>query len=434
MNPIESLERVKTTLARQYADAQAVLAADYLERARSIAPLVEREADATERGAMITKAVHEAFVATGLYWMVLPRELGGAELGGRGGFEVIEEIATADGSTGWSLMANAFNNGLASAFMPDKGADIMYGGKEKAITCGQFSAAGKAVEVDGGLLGGGHYRFGSGSGHANWIGGGVVVYENGKPRLRENGTPDTRVIHVPFGKFRLCGNWDVIGLVGTASFDYEIPEQFVPSYLVMEGSPTPTPLRGGPFFHLGWFGFGAVGHSAVVLGIVKRALREVVTIVHGKSRMGYACHVHEHPVFKHQFAFHEASYWAARHLILSAIDDAEATVAAGGTLTPLHHARLRQACSWVHNIAVDVVQFCHHWGATQAFRNPSALGRCTRDLAVATQHIIADESALADNADPIYASWLDRVSQSAKLGEAIDTDHAPRRTQIAQQS
>jgi alkylation response protein AidB-like acyl-CoA dehydrogenase len=407
MNVVAGL--TTSALAQEYAQRQASLAADYLDRARSIAPLVEREADATERAVMITKPVHDAFVANNLYWMVLPKELGGPELGGRGGFQVIEEISCADGSTGWSLMANAFNNGLASAFMPDEGADLLYGGNRKGITCGQFSAAGKAIEVDGGLLGGGHYRFGSGVGHADWIGGGVVIYENGKPRMLKNGMPDARVIHVPHGKFKLCGNWDVIGLVGTASFDYEIPEQFVPNSLVMEGSPTPLPLRGGPFFHLGWFGFGAVGHSAIVLGITKRALREVVSIVRNKSRLGYTCSVHEHPVFKYQFASNEASYWAARHLILSAIDSAEAAVASGHGVTAAHHARLRQACSWVHKTAVEVVGFCHHWGASQAFRNPTALGRCTRDLAVATQHVIADEAAWVDNAEPIYNCWLDRM-------------------------
>ena len=73
----------------------------------------------------------------------------------------------------------------------------MYGGKNEAITSGQFSAAGKAMEVEDGLLGGGHYQFGRGSMHATWIGGGVVIYENGKARMLESGMPDARVIHVP---------------------------------------------------------------------------------------------------------------------------------------------------------------------------------------------------------------------------------------------
>jgi len=398
----------KSARATEYTETQAPLAADFLARARSISSLVERDAEMAEQNSMITKAVHDAFVAHDLYWMLLPKDLGGADLGGRGGFEVIEEIARADGSTGWSLMANSFNNALACAYLPDAGAEIIWGGTNRGIACGQFAPAGKAVMAEGGLLGGGYCQFGSGCGHANWIGGGVILQENGSPLLLDGGLPETRVIHVPIDKAEICGNWDVTGLVATASFDYEIPEQFVPDALVFPGSVETKPVRGGPLLELGWFGIGAVGHSAVVLGITKRALEEVVAIVHKKRRLGYTCFVHEDPVFKNQFTLQEGTYWAGRHLILGAIDTVEEAIASGEGVTAEHLARIRQACSWVHKAAVEVVGFCHHWGASQAFRNPSALGRCTRDLAVATQHVIADEAALVDSADPIYSAWLDQ--------------------------
>jgi alkylation response protein AidB-like acyl-CoA dehydrogenase len=392
--------------ARQYAEKQAALAADYVERARAIAPLVERDAEATERGSMITAAVHDAFAANNLYWMAIPEELGGPGLGPVAGMQVIEEIACADGSSGWSLMANAFNNAMAAGHMPDEGAHLLWGGKQKAITCGQFAAVGKGVVVDGGVRGGGHYRFGSGSGHADWIGGGVVIHENGRPRMLENGQPDMRVLHVPMSQARMCGNWDVIGLVGTASFDYELDDLTVPSHLIFSGDPVAEPLRGGPLLHVGWFGIGAAGHTAIVLGIMRRALQEVARIVFERPRLGYSVHVHEHPVFKHEFTQHEASYWAARGLAHKAFGAIEAAVSGGGKVSAEELSRLRQACSHAHNTAVEVVRFCHRWGASESFRNPTALGRCTRDMAVATQHVIADEAAWSDCADPIYRSWL----------------------------
>ncbi len=230
---------------QKYAETQALLAADYLERAKSIAPLIERDADETERLVMITPAVHDAYAANNLYWLSLPEELGGPSLGPTAAIPVIEEISRADSSSGWSLMANAFNIALAAGHMPDDGAFMLWGGKEKAITCGQFAAVGKGAESVDGVRGGGHFRFGSGSGYANWIGGGVILHKNGKPVLREDGTPEARVIHVPRGSFTLNGGWDAIGLTGTASFDYEIPEQLVPPHLVFSGDPMAAPLRGG---------------------------------------------------------------------------------------------------------------------------------------------------------------------------------------------
>lgn len=391
---------------QKYAQSQAALAADYLERALSVSPLVERDANETERLAMITPAVHDAYAANNLYWMSIPEELGGPGLGPAGAIPVIEEMTRADGSSGWSLMANAFNNAMAAGHMPDDGADQLWGGKHKAITCGQFAAVGSGVETTEGVRGGGRFRFGSGSGHADWIGGGVILQRDGKPILREDGTPEARVIHVPRGNFTMCGGWDVIGLTGTASFDYEIPEQLVPPHLVFSGDPMSPPLRGGPLLHIGWFGIGAAGHAAVALGIARRALEEVANIVHEKRRLGYAVDVHQHPVFRHQFTQFDASFWATRALVLNAFWAIEETVVGGLSPSAEQMSRIRQACSMAHKMAVEVVQFCHHWGASQSFRNPSALGRCTRDLAVATQHVIADESAWSDCAEPIYQSWL----------------------------
>lgn len=391
---------------RKYADEQAALAADYLERAVSIAPLVERDADETERLAMITPAVHDAYAANNLYWMSIPGELDGPGLGPTAAIPVIEEISRADGSSGWSLMANAFNNAMAAGYMPDEGAFLLWGGKDKVNTCGQFAAVGTGVESADGVRGGGRYRFGSGSGHTDWIGGGVILHKDGKPILREDGTPEARVIHVPRGNYRLCDGWDVIGLTGTASFDYEIPEQLVPPHLVFDGDPMAAPVRGGPLHHVGWFGIGAAGHSAIALGITRRALEEVARIVHNKRRMGYSVDVHEHPVFRHQFAQHDADFWATRGLVMSAFWSIEEAVVSGATISDEQMSRLRQACSMAHKTAVGVVNFCHHWGASESFRNPTALGRCTRDLAVATQHVIADESAWSDCAGPIYQSWL----------------------------
>jgi len=391
---------------QKYAEAQAALAADYLERAQSIAPLVQSEANETERLSMITPSVHDAYAGNNLYWMSIPEVLGGPALGPTAAMPVIEEITRADGSSGWSLMANAFNNAMAAGYMPDEGAHLLWGGDKKQNTCGQFAAMGQGTESPAGVLGGGRFRFGSGCGHTDWMGGGVVLQKDGKPILREDGTPETRVLHVPKDNVKLCGGWNVIGLTGTASFDYEIPEQLVPPHLVFDGDPMAAPVRGGPLHYIGWFGIGAAGHSAVALGIARRALEEVARIVHKKRRMGYATDVNDHPVFRHQFAQCDAAFWSSRSLVMNAFWSIEETVVSNQEISSEQMSRLRQACSQAHEMAVKVVQFCHHWGASESFRNPTALGRCTRDLAVATQHVIADESAWSDCAGPIYESWL----------------------------
>jgi hypothetical protein len=98
-------------------------------------------------------------------------------------------------------------------------------------------------------------------------------------------------------------------------------------------------------------------------------------------------------------------YQSARGYVLDVFDGAEATASAGRPVAPVQHARIRQVSTWVHDVATEVVGFCHLWGGTQAFRNPTSLGRVGRDLAVATQHVLIDPVTLVEPGSIIARSW-----------------------------
>jgi hypothetical protein len=138
---------------------------------------------------------------------------------------------------------------------------------------------------------------------------------------------------------------------------------------------------------------------------MKRALEEVVRLTDGKRRMGYSSATQEHPIFRHQFNTHEASYRAARSYVMDVFADAEAAGVAGRPLNGEQIARITQVNTWLHGVMSEVVGFCHLWGGTSSFRNPSALGRCTRDAAVATQHVLMDPITLVNSAPSILDSW-----------------------------
>jgi indole-3-acetate monooxygenase len=386
-------------------------ASEYLARARSVAQLIETEADATERLGTMTKRVFEGLSDTELFWLLLPSEYGGGQQGIVSYMEVIEELSRADASTGWSLMANATAIGAAAGFLDDVGAEILFGGAKKAIIAGQLAPMGTGIEVDNGFEFSGHYQFGSGCNHSSWMGGGFSVIENGKPRTLENGEPDMRVAFVPREQAEFLGNWDVTGLVGTGSFDYKIPQQFVRRELTFERLSL-EPHRKEPVFSLGIIGIGVAGHTGVVLGLMKRALEEVVQITADKRRVGYSTAVGDHPMFLHQFSIFEASYQAARTYAIAVFREAESTAAAGRVISDEQRARIRQVSTWTHNVASEVTAFCHLWGGTQAFRNPSVLGRVGRDMGVATQHVLIDPVTLAAAGSTIVGSWRGALLQA----------------------
>jgi len=56
------------------------LAQTYLERARELRPMLAAAGDAIERGREVTPEIVDAMIERGIFRMLLPRSLGGAEL------------------------------------------------------------------------------------------------------------------------------------------------------------------------------------------------------------------------------------------------------------------------------------------------------------------------------------------------------------------
>ena len=75
--------------------------ADYVARARDLAPLIREHAERSEREAQLAPEVVDALHDSGLFRIFLPARLGGGDLTIPESLRVFEEAARIDGSTGW---------------------------------------------------------------------------------------------------------------------------------------------------------------------------------------------------------------------------------------------------------------------------------------------------------------------------------------------
>jgi alkylation response protein AidB-like acyl-CoA dehydrogenase len=376
---------------------------DWVALAKSLLPLVEKEIPVSEANRTLSSQVVGALKETELFWMLVPAEIGGGGCGFRDLIEVIAELSWADCSAGWSFMANVESNGAAGAYCGDSAVEAMFGGKERAIIAGMLGPGGTSIQLNGGYQARGRFSYGSGCAHANWLGGGMFVLDDGKIRQLRHG-PEVRICFVPRERVNVLDNWNVAGLSATGSFDYEIPEQFVGDDFTMERA-TPVRRRGAPHFQLGFAPIVGAGHAGVMLGAMKRALQEIARIVAEKKRAGYSTVVGDYPVFMHEFAVQEANYMSARDYVIKVFEEAEAAVTAGLPVSDYQKARFRQVTSWVHKLAADVVRSCYVWSGGEGFRGSTAIGRAFRDVYVATNHLFVDPVTLADSAPLILEHY-----------------------------
>ena len=380
-----------------------VTVSDPLATARSLSQLIVSEAEHTEAAGTLSPAVVAAFRETGLFGLLIPAVLGGTEADAVTTLAVFEELSRADASTGWTLLANTTTSGFAGAFCGDAAVEAMFGSGKSPVHAGMLGPRGRARPAEGGYTVSGSYSFGSGSAHADWIGAGTMVMSGDAPVMTSSGLPEMRVVFLPREQVRFLGNWDVLGLVGTGSYDYAIDDVFVAEDFTF-------PLigaevrRGGPVYRLGVLGLTSIGHCGFALGVGRRALEEVARGAPGKVRMGGLTPVADDPIFRHDFSYQEAALQGARAYAFDVFGRAMDRASGGEDPDTELAQRLRQATTYATRVAADVVRSAYGWLGTDGIR-PGVLQRCLRDIETASQHIFVDGSTLTAAAPALLESY-----------------------------
>lgn len=374
------------------AHASSSAASNLLERAKSLRPLIEAEAEACDRELTLTKPVIEAFTRTGLFHLMVPKALGGAEADCRTVIDVFEELAHQDGSIGWSQMANASATSYC-AFLDPAAAKEMVGGKPDAVFAGQFAPRG-AIRRDGsGFRLSGDYGFGSGSGHAAFIGGGgFVLGDGGAPEMLPSGLPAYLCYFVPKSKVEMKGGWDVMGLKGTGSFDYRVPEQQVDpgrSFFLFE----PTVRTGGPVYGLGATALAGLGHAGWGLGVARRALHEIVMIARGgRARLSSGALISQQ-VFQRELGERIFALNSVRCLAHEVYGRMERRLHAGEKLGKPDNDEMMGSVAYLTQVCEEITLWAYRNAGSQGLRNPSLIQRCFRDMLTGGLHMFVDRKS-----------------------------------------
>jgi alkylation response protein AidB-like acyl-CoA dehydrogenase len=366
--------------------------AEPLKTARELRGVIEAGAAEGARLGYIPDSVVRPLIDAGMWGLKIPREFGGSEVDARTYIDVIEELSYADGSTGWTVMASGFGGG-GGVGLGEAAVQEIYNGGQGCISAAQISSLGRADRIDGGYRIQGSFHFGSGARYSSWFGGAFVVHEDGRPVLNEKGRPKQIFCTVPRRNVRLKGNWDVMGLSATGSYDWDVIEQEITEDWV-SGLPGRRPV-GGPIHAVGV----SIGHVAWALGVGKRALDEIHKLAKRKQRFGRATLI-DTPVFQLEYGRHLSAMQAARALVHKVFDDWYE--AAGLGPVPIEiRANARMAACWATEIALKAGQFAMFSAGSDGVRNhdgSNTLQRVFRDLQTGATHRHIDGNIFMETA------------------------------------
>lgn len=320
---------------------------------------------------------------TGVFKLLVPTTYGGSQAHVADAVRAIESVAYHDGSTGWCVMIG-ITTGLCAGFMPPDHAAAVFGVPD-AIAGGYGMPAGTGVAVAGGLRVSGRWSWGSGTDHCTAIGGGIlVVGEDGRPASMEDGT---RAPFVFFdrGDVELLDTWHVIGLTGTASTDYTVTKAFVPHGRWAEFLRPGGPMIDHPLYRFSFLGALGVGVAAVLLGLGRRAVDEIVELG-AKRPAGSSRSLSERSPVQAEIARADAAVRSARTFLIDTVERCWESAERGDAMSDEHKRLLRLAATDAASRSAEAVDRCYHAGGGTSIFESSPLQRVFRDAHVATQH------------------------------------------------
>ena len=364
---------------------------DLVAKAEQVAALARERAHEGEVAGQLAPDLVEAMRDAGLFSMLVPRELGGPETDVAAMVKAIEAVSSGDGAAGWCVMISA-TTGSAACVLPREGAEEIFGDLRSAAG-GVVMPPARAVRVEGGYRVSGRWAFGSGGPHASWMLGGAIVHGADGPEMLAENVPHLRMMFFPREAITFHPTWQVSGLRGTGSNDFEVNDLFVPERHATSRA-AGAQWADGPIFQMPMFGLLAVGVASVALGIGRAAIEELKTLAVGKTPTGSRRPLAERGAAQSGLAEAEALVRSGRAFMFETLDDVWARLNAGERMNQDDRMLMRLSATTAALNCARAVDICYNLGGATSIYEKSALQRQFRDIHTLTQHVMVGQPTL----------------------------------------
>lgn len=349
---------------------------DVHDAVRALTGEIAARAGEIEQARRLPPDLVDALVAAGCFRALVPREQGGSDVGLPRHVEMIETLAAADGSVGWTVMIGS-QAPVVFGLLPRATFDAVYAGGPDVIVAGAFNPTGVATPVAGGFRVRGRWAFASGCEHAHrFIAHCFVDDGRTPPLLMALLRPEDVTIE---------DTWHVAALRGTGSHHFAVDDVVVPDDH-MFSLVDPQHCVDGPLWRIPELTASTLMVAAVALGIARGALDDIAALAAGKVPAFSDAALAANPLFRHGFGEAEARLRAAAAALSTEAAAVWARATAATPLTPEDRARARSTATWVTWTAAGIVDWAYGAGGGTSLYDTSPLQRRLRDVHAVTQH------------------------------------------------
>ncbi|MDR3420454.1 MAG: acyl-CoA dehydrogenase family protein [Xanthobacteraceae bacterium] len=361
---------------------------ELVARARELAPLLRKNAPASEANRRLEEETVQAVRNAGLMKVCTPKRYGGWEMNTRAMLDISSAIAEADGGAAWVVNLTNICSWLVSLY-PLKAQDEVFGADPDACISGVLNPTATAKKVDGGFRISGSWHYNSGGWHAQWAVLGMPIVDDKSEMI------DQGLAIIPMADLQREDTWFVAGMKSTGSICLKAKDVFIPDHRILS---MPRAIEGGyptemksqeAFYRSAFIPILAIILVGPILGLGRAAL-DFVRQKAASRTIAYTFFEKQSSSVAFQLQLAEAALMidTAHFHAYRAANDIDDAAARGVYPDMLIRTRVRADTGYVVEKitqAIDKLMFAH---GSAGFAESSPLQRIWRDAAVASRHAV----------------------------------------------
>nr|WP_244521541.1 acyl-CoA dehydrogenase family protein [Bradyrhizobium sp. DOA9] len=372
--------------------------ASMIAKARSLLPQLCERAARTEELRHLPPETERDLHESGLFRMLQPSRVGGAELDYVALVDCAELLGKADASVAWNLANLASHHWMLGMF-ERRAQDLVWGRDPDTLIASSFIfPAGRATRVEGGYRLHGSWPFSSGVASCEWNMLASVVYSDD-----EADGIEYRIFLLPKGDYKVLDTWNVAGLRGTGSCDVEVREVFVADHMSvgvgdLSGGPTPgSAVNPNPLYALPVFSLFPYVLSGVALGNAQACLDDYIEVAHYRVSTYNRAKLSDFQSTQIKIAEASAKIDAARLIMRSACLDAMEDARRGHIPDMATKTRYRRDGAFSVNLCTDAVSMLFAASGARGLFTSGVLQRQFRDAHAINSHLAFNFDAAGTN-------------------------------------
>jgi 3-hydroxy-9,10-secoandrosta-1,3,5(10)-triene-9,17-dione monooxygenase len=356
-----------------------------IERAEKLVPVLLERAHKTEALRRIPDESIADLQSAGLFRILQPARVGGAELPYEAIVLVTSTLARGCASTAW-VLANLANHAFMLALWMREAQDEVWDTAPDAlIGSALMFPPGHATKTAGGYRLAGRWKFSSGIDACTWTMLGGIASADGE-------LPDYRVFLLPATDYRIVDTWHAAGLRGTGSKDIEVADVFVPEHRtlavdLMKGCAAPgAAVNPSALYRLPVFDMFSYVVAATSLGIAQGSVQNFSDDTRHRVTSYSTTLLADYATTQSRLGEAGASVRAAELLLLSNCKRAMAAAEQSCILTRDEKIVLRRDGAYAARLCTHAVDILFEAGGGEFLYDQNYIQRAFRDVHAAQSH------------------------------------------------